>query len=403
MLDRPVDPATNMLLSSTASAVAVDGVDGWRVHTQALRDKLDGKDVIVLSVGDPDFDTPPSITDRAVDALRAGDTHYTPAGGIRPLVEAIAASETRRLGWDVAPGNVVVCAGAQNALYTAMRCIVDRGDEVILLSPPYTMFEGVVTAAGGKVSLVPLRREDGFQADLDALRAAVTPNTRAILLNSPHNPSGAIASREVQETIAALCIENGIWLISDEVYADLCFETPFTSPSGLEGMRERTIIIRSLSKSHAMTGWRLGWMVAPRSICGPARDYLNHALYGSPGFLQKGAVVAFTEEVPEVDDMKWVYRERRDMFCDTLAGHNSLDCFKPQSGIFCIVGIDKLGLPAMEFAERLYANEGVSVLPGEAFGAEHSDWVRISLCQPVEILEEAVTRMARFLGTLDPV
>ena len=402
MNNRPVDPATNMLLSSTASAVAVDGVDGWRVHTKALRDKLDGEDVIVLSVGDPDFDTPATITERAIEALRGGDTHYTPAGGIRPLVEAIAASESKRLGWDVAPRNVVVCAGAQNALYTAMRCIVDRGDEVILLSPPYTMFEGVVAAAGGEVKLVPLRRENGFQADLDSLRAAVTPNTRAILLNSPHNPSGAIASREVLEGIAELCIGNGIWLISDEVYADLCFEAAFTSPSGLEGMRERTIIIRSLSKSHAMTGWRLGWIVAPRAICEPARDYLNHALYGSPGFLQHGAVAAFTEDVPEVDEMKRVYRERRDMFYDTLAGLNSLDCIKPQSGIFCIVGIDKLGLPAMEFAERLYADEGVSVLPGEAFGAEHSDWIRISLCQPDEVLREAVTRMARFVGTLNP-
>ena len=115
-----------------------------------------------------------------------------------------------------------------------------------------------------------------------------------------------------------------------------------------------------------MTGWRLGWIVAPRSICGPARDYLNHALYGSPGFLQHGAVAAFTEDVPEVDEMKRIYRERRDMFYDTLAGLNSLDCIKPQSGIFCIVGIDKLGLPAMEFAERLYAEEGVSVLPGRS-------------------------------------
>ncbi|MGI9412181.1 MAG: aminotransferase class I/II-fold pyridoxal phosphate-dependent enzyme, partial [Hyphomicrobiales bacterium] len=134
----------------------------------------------------------------------------------------------------------------------------------------------------------------------------------------------------------------------------------------------------------------------------PARDYLNHSLYGSPGFLQHGAVVAFTEEVPEVDEMKRLYRERRDMFCDTLAGLNSLDCIKPQSGIFCIVGIDRLGLAAMDFAERLYAQEGVSVLPGEAFGAEHSDWIRISLCQPVEVLREAVSRMARFVGTLNP-
>ena len=400
MRDRPIDPVTNMPLSSMLDALAVDGADGWAVHYRALIDRAAGGDVIVLSVGDPDFATPPAITEAAVQALHDEKTHYTLAGGIQPLVDAIAAHESQRLGWQVEPERVVVCCGAQNALYCAMRCIVDGGDEVILLSPPYTMFDGVVGSSGGTVRLVPLQRAQGFQVDLKALEAAVTPRTRAILLNSPHNPSGAIANAETLETVARLCIDQGIWLISDEVYADLCFENAFVSPSTLAGMRDRTVIIRSLSKSHAMAGWRVGWMVAPNEICKGTRDLLNHAIYGAPGFIQLGALAAFTNDIPEVAEMKRVYRERRDLFVEALKSVNSLDCMTPASGIFCIVGIDKLGMPAREFAERLYDAERVAVLPGEAFGAEHSDWVRVSLCQPAEALQEAVVRMTRFVGTL---
>ncbi len=400
MNERPVDPSTKLPLSSMLEALAVDGADGWSVHYRALIDRAEGDDVIVLSVGDPDFATPPAITDAAIQALHDEQTHYTLAGGIKPLIEQIAAHESARLGWSVEPEQVVVCSGAQNALYCTMRCLVDPGDEVILLSPPYTMFEGVVGAAGGTVRLVPLQRANGFQVDLDALRAAVTPRTRAILLNSPHNPSGAIANPDVLETIAGLCVDEGIWLISDEVYADLCFERSFASPSMLEGMRERTIILRSLSKSHAMSGWRLGWMIAPPAICQGARDLLNHAIYGAPGFIQHGALAAFTRDVPEVAQMKQTYKERRDVLVDALSKVNSLDCMSPDAGIFCIVGIDKLGMTAKEFAEKLYDAERVAVLPGEAFGAAHSDWVRVSLCQPTEILQDAVARMTRFVGTL---
>jgi arginine:pyruvate transaminase len=400
MHERPIDPSTNMPLSSMLDALAVDGMDGWSVHYRALTDRAAGGDVIVLSVGDPDFATPPAITDAAIEALHDEQTHYTLAGGITPLVDAIAGHETERLGWTVEPDRVVVCAGAQNALYCTMRALVDQGDEVILLSPPYTMFEGVVRAAGGTARLVPLQRADGFQVDLDALEKTITPRTRAILLNSPHNPSGAIANAQVLDAIAAHCIDKGIWLISDEVYADLCFESEFTSPSILEGMQDRTIILRSLSKTHAMTGWRVGWMVAPQPICQGARDLLNHAIYGSPGFVQHGALAAFTRDIPEAVQMKQAYQERRDLLVDALSKVNSLDCMSPESGIFCIVGIDRLGMPAQEFAERLYDAERVAVLPGEAFGSAHSDWVRLSLCQPADMLQEAVVRMTRFIGTL---
>ncbi len=300
----------------------------------------------------------------------------------------------------VAPEEVVVCGGAQNALYTAMRCLIDPGDEVVLFSPPYTMFEGVVRAAGAEPVLVPLDLAGQGRIDLAALEAAITPRTRAVLLNLPHNPSGAIADPGEIAALAALVRERGLWLLSDEVYADLCFDGRFSSPACLDGMKERTVVIRSLSKTHAMTGWRVGWAVAPESLCAHMRNLLNHVLYGSPGFIQMAAVAALTEEIAEVGEMARAYRERRDYLCDALGHVAGLDCRKPASGIFCIVGIAALGLPARAFAERLFECERVAVLPGDAFGADCTDWVRLSLCQPTDVLAEAVTRMSRFVDTL---
>ncbi len=400
MRERPRDPETGLPLSSILPGISPGSVDGWSVHTRALRERQAGEDVIVLSVGDPDFDTPPAITERAIEALREGHTHYTPAGGIRPLREAIAESEGRRLGRDVGINEVVVCAGAQNALYTAMRCIVDPGDEVILLSPPYTMFDGVVGSCGGTVATVPLQRENGFAIDFTKLEAAVSGNTRAILLNSPHNPSGAIAGPGEVARMADLCKANGLWLISDEVYADLCYDAEFVSPSTLPGMRERTVVIRSLSKSHAMSGWRIGWALAPEFLAEAMLDLLNHALYGSPGFIQHACVTALTADIGELEEMKNAYRARRDIVCDAFDPIPGVEVVRPASGLFCILDVSAFGTPTMKIAEELYAAEGVSILPGEAFGTEHDSWMRLALCQPEPAIRDAAARAARFFSGL---
>jgi len=397
MTERPRDPATGLELSGLITRLNVGAVAGWAVHTRAQLDQRAGREAIILSVGDPDFDTPAPITQSAIAALEAGYTHYTPAGGIMPLREAIAASESRRLGYDIDVAEVIVCSGAQNALYTAMRCIVDTGDDVVLLSPPYTMFDGVVGSCGGNVITVALDKAAGFRVDVKAIAAALTPNTRAILLNSPHNPTGAMAGAEEIEDLAALCIAHGLWLISDEVYADLCYERDYVSPATLPGMRERTIIIRSFSKSHAMTGWRLGWALAPVSVVRGMNDLLNHALYGSPGFIQRAAITALTQDLPEVEAMKQAYRARRDVVADAFGRIPGVSVLTPESGLFCVLDISALGLTGTQLAEKLYAAQKVSILPGEAFGPAHTDWMRLSLCQPDDVLREAAHRMDVFV------
>jgi arginine:pyruvate transaminase len=399
MTARPHDPATGMPLSSLGSAFAAEALDGWRVHTRANKAAAAGEDVIILSVGDPDFDTPAPIVERTIAALHEGRTHYTPAAGIMPLRKAIAEHETVRLARPVTVDETIVCAGAQNALYAAMRCIVDPGDEVLLLSPPYTMFDGVVRAAGGTPVHVPLDKANGYRLDGARLAEAVTQRTRAILLNSPHNPSGAVVDAGELDAITDLCVSKSLWLVSDEVYADLSYDAPFVSPSTRPGMRERTVIVRSLSKSHAMSGWRVGWGLAPRVLATLMEELLNHTQYGGPAFIQLGAVVGLTEQLPEVAEMKRIYRARRDVVCEAFGAIPGVTVVKPASGLFCIMDVSGLGLDALELAERLFEAERVSILPGNAFGTEHGDWMRLALCQPDLVIREAAARMARFVAS----
>ncbi|MDJ0683815.1 MAG: pyridoxal phosphate-dependent aminotransferase [Alphaproteobacteria bacterium] len=387
-----------MRYASFLQDLAASGSTAWAVHSEAMARHRRGEDVIILSVGDPDFTTPPPIADAAVDALRSGQTKYSAAGGVAGLRKAIAQTESKRLGLEISPDEVTVTAGAQNALYMTMRCLLDPDDAVILLSPPYVMFEGVVRAAGGTPILAPLDADRGFALDPDAVAAAITPKTRAILLNSPHNPSGAIANRAAVERLAALCVAHDLWLISDEVYADLCFERSFYSPRRAPGVGDRCVVIRSLSKSHAMSGWRIGWAVGPAAFAGHARNLLNNIQYGGSAFLQAGAEAALTGDGADTACMKEAYRRRRDLLVEGLASAPGLRALKPEAGIFALADTSETSWSGESFSWALLNEAGVSVLPGGAFGPVLQDRVRISLCQPDAVLAEACARIVHFLS-----
>ena len=385
-----------MRFSTFVQGLAASGSEAWAIHFRAQQRARAGDDVIILSVGDPDFDTPRGIIDACKDALDAGATKYSNAGGIPELTKAISDWETERLGRTVDPAQVVVTAGAQNALYVTMRCILEAGDEAILLAPPYVMFDGVVLSTGATPVHVPLRTNTDFSIDVDALAKAITPRTRAVLMNSPHNPSGAVAPKETVQAVAELCRRHGIWMISDEVYADLCFESSFHSPYELYGAADNLVVIRSLSKSHAMSGWRVGWILGPEPLCEHARNLLNSMQYGGSAFVQHAAAHALSAESGALDTMKQAYRTRRDIVVENLRNVPGLSVLRPDSGIFCLLRVDGLGMDGSTFAEGLLDAQGVSVLPGAAFGRELTDFVRVSLCQPEPVLEEAMARIRTF-------
>ena len=389
-----------MRYSSLVERIGGEGAAAWDIHTRASRMRREGADVILLSVGDPDFDTPPPIVDAAVAALRGGRTHYGDVIGDLALRTAIAERHRAMTGQTVGPENVVVMAGAQCVLFSAAVCVLDVGEEVIVPEPAYVTYEAVVGASGARMVHVPLRADRDFQLDPEDVTRAITPKTRAILVNSPHNPTGAVFPRKTFERLAELCRKHDLWLISDEVYATLVFDAEHVSPASLPGMAERTVTVSSLSKSHAMTGWRLGWAVAPAELAGHLGNLALCMLYGSPPFIQDAALAALGHPPQQLEEMKTAYRRRCDLVMRRLGNAPGLRCYRPQGGMFVMVDVRGTGLTSMDFGGRLLDIEGVAVLPAEAFGPSAVGHVRISLGTVDSELEQACDRIRRFAETL---
>ncbi|MNE20855.1 Arginine--pyruvate transaminase AruH [compost metagenome] len=285
-------------------------------------------------------------------------------------------------------------AGAQCALYGVAQCLFDAGDEVIVAEPMYVTYEAVFGACAAKVVPVPVRPEQGFRVDPADVAARVTSRTRALLLNSPHNPSGASLPRHSWERLAQICIEHDLWLISDEVYSELLYEGTHFSPASLPGMAARCATINSLSKSHAMSGWRVGWVIAPQALCDHLSNLALCMLYGLPDFILDAAQVALEQDLPQVRQMRDSYRERRDRVCASLADCPGISVHKPDGGMFVMVDIRATGLGAQAFAERLLEEHGVAVLAGDAFGPSAAGHLRVGLVMDSQQLEQACRRIA---------
>lgn len=389
-----------MRYAKLTQRIAGDGAAAWDIHYRALAMQAEGKDVLLLSVGDPDFDTPAPIVEAAIDSLRDGRTHYSDVRGKLALRQAIARRHQQRSGQMVSADQVTVLAGAQCALFCVAQCVLDPGDEVIVAEPMYVTYEAVFGACGAKVVPVPVKPENGFRVCPEDVAARITPRTRALALNSPHNPSGASLPRATWEALAELCIAHDLWLISDEVYSELLYEGEHVSPGSLPGMAERTATLNSLSKSHAMTGWRVGWVVGSAELGSHLENLALCMLYGSPEFIQNAAVVALEQQLPELQAMREAYRQRRDLVCECLADGPGVKALKPDGGMFVMVDIRETGLSAQAFADRLLDREGVSVLAGEAFGPSAAGHIRLGLVVDTQALETACRRIARCAAEL---
>ncbi|WP_448204635.1 pyridoxal phosphate-dependent aminotransferase [Azospirillum sp. sgz302134] len=382
-----------MRFSSLTDRIRGDRTAAWDIHFAAWAALARGEDVIVLSVGDPDFDTPEPVRDAAIAALMAGDTHYTPIAGRPELRAALARDHARRTGMAVEAENVIVTAGAQNGLFNATQCLVEAGDEVLVPEPMYLTYEACIRASGA--TLVPVAPDAAtLRLDPKALAAAVTPRTRAIFLATPANPTGIVMSVEELEAAAELARRHDLWVVTDEVYASLTFDRPHVSIASLPGMAERTVTINSLSKSHAMTGWRAGWVVGPAPLVGHMATLALCMLYGLPGFIQQAALTAIEQGEAAVAAMREGYRRRRDIALEWLADIPGLRCLKPEAGMFMLVDVTGTGLPTMEFAWRLFRETGVSVLDAGAFGPAAAGCVRLSFAVSEEQLAEACKRIA---------
>ncbi|CAM2157698.1 pyridoxal phosphate-dependent aminotransferase [Paraburkholderia tropica] len=372
----------------------------WEIHHAAQQAVGRGEDVIILSVGDPDFATPAPIVERAVAALREGDTHYTSIMGREPLREAIARMQRESGAREVGPQNVMLCAGAQNGLFASSLCLCEAGDEVLVPEPMYLTYEAAIRASGATLVPVPVDPERGFHLDCDALEAAVTPRTRAIFFATPCNPTGAVMPRDHLERIAQLAQRHDLWVVSDEVYADLTFEREHVSIATLDGMAERTVTLGSLSKSHAMPGWRLGWVIAPETLIGHLGRLALCMFYGLPGFIQQAALTALEERAHVVAEMRAIYRRRRDLVYAHLSGVPGLRCLLPEAGMFMMIDVRGTGLDPHAFTWQLFEAQKVSLLDASAFGDTASGYVRLGFVVDDARLVEGCERIAAFVRQL---
>ncbi len=397
---RPIDAKTGMPYAHRVTWVGGEGSRAWRIHDLASEAIAEGQDVIDLTIGDPDFDTPTAIVDAAVTSMRAGRTHYTDMAGIPPLREAIAERQQRLTGQVVDPDDVVVVPGAQCGLFSTLQCLAGPGDEVVMLEPTYATYEALVGASGARAVNVPLSPERGFHIDPADLAAAITPRTRAILMNFPHNPTGVMITKDELAAIAEVCHQRDIWLVSDEVYGSLTYGERHHSPATTPGLEDRTVVVDSLSKSHAMTGWRLGWAIGQGELASHLYNLLLCQLYGCPPFIQDAAVIALSREYEEIDVMRAEFAARRTLVAERVNDMPLAACLPPEGGMFLMIDIRATGLGSVDFAFRLFEAEGLALMPGVGFGPSGEGHLRLSLSSPRPVLDDACARLARFLGTL---
>jgi arginine:pyruvate transaminase len=387
-----------MRYSSLVERIAGDGANAWVTHYTAWAARERGEDVIMLSVGDPDLETPAPVLERAIESLRASDTHYTPARGRQHLREAIAAAHRARTGQAVDADQVSFLVGAQNALFAASLCIAGPGDEVIALEPLYPSYPATLEVSGARMVRVVSPASRGFRLDLAALEASITPRTRALFFATPNNPSGVILSAADLAVIGELARRYSLWVVADEVYAGLA--PGGRVPSLAAELPDQVVTISSLSKSHAMPGWRAGWLVGPRQLTIHVEAMAQCMLFGLPGFIQEAAVTALSVADAAESRIREYCASRRDLLLAGLEGVRGLKCFVPDAGMFMLVDVRDTGLSGYDFMRELYGAERVSVLDGGAFGRETAGFVRVCFAADEALLRQAIVRIRRFVATL---
>ncbi len=372
--------------------------DVWQIHYDALARQSRGEDVVLMSVGDPDFDTPDDIIETLVAQIRKGRTHYSPAEGELTLRQAIADLETSGTGRTFTPDHFVVLPGATAGIYASLACICNPGDEVVIPEPMYIGYRPMFSALGVIPRTVSLNLAQECALDVDAILACTNASTKAVMINTPGNPFGNIVPRDTLQRLAAQLLERDIWLICDEVYSLFTYDEPHVSLLKAADQLDNVLVVDGLSKSHAMTGWRIGWVAGPASMTQALAAYSGSAFFGCSQFIQDAAAYALRHDGPHVAHMCKAYRERRDYVLGRLDELSALSYVRPKAGMFVMMDVSGVSNDGRLFAQDLLAEQGVSVIPGAGFGDVANNYVRLSLTHTTAVLAEAMDRIARFVG-----
>lgn len=365
------------------------GAAKWAVHNEGLRRTSLGQQVIMLSIGEPDLPPPAKVIDQAISSMRAGRTKYAAGQGEPEALEAIARHLSKRSGNVVTPEEVLYTAGTQNGLCTALYTLVQSGDEVLVPDPYYATYEGLVAASGATFVPVPTSPENGFHVTAEAIEHAITSRSRVLLLNTPSNPTGAVLSEQEIDAIGEVCERHDLWIICDEVYADMTYDAPFCSPFDRKQLRHRTLAVSSISKSHALPGFRAGWVACPAEVTPRLVLVAEAMLFGSQPFIEDALVVALTEQHDEVQRMRVAYRERAQVLVDAINGSDAVSARMPEGGMFVMVDVRATKLSGEEFAWKLLDDHNIGVMPGESFGLGGAGHIRIALTVEASVLRKA--------------
>jgi aspartate/methionine/tyrosine aminotransferase len=375
----------------------------FEVLAKARALEAQGKSVIHLEIGEPDFDTPAHIVEAAKRALDEGYTHYGPAAGLPELREAIAHEIATSRGISVQPDQVVVTPGGKPVMFYAILALCEAGDEVIYQNPGFPIYESMINFVGAKAVPLPLLEEKGFAFSIDDLKSRITPHTKMLVINSPANPTGGIIPPEDLQAIAELAVKHNFWVLSDEIYCRLLYEGTHTSIAAQPGMADRTIILDGFSKTYAMTGWRMGYGVMPLNLAPSIVKLMVNSNSCTASFSQRAGVAAITGPQDDVDRMRAEFRRRRDAIVAALNAIPGVRCELPKGAFYAFPNVSGTGLSEREIADRLLTEAGVATLAGTAFGEYGAGYLRLSYANSMENLLEATRRIGQFVESLAAV
>ncbi|MEX2431613.1 MAG: pyridoxal phosphate-dependent aminotransferase [Dehalococcoidia bacterium] len=362
--------------------------------------EAEGRSIVFLGIGEPDFATPGHIVEAAKDALDAGFTHYTPSPGLHEARACIAADMSKRLGYEVPAGRVIITPGAKPIMFFTILALCEAGDEVIYPNPGFPIYESMIRFSGATPVPMQLREELDYNPDPDELRSLFTPSTKLVIVNSPNNPCGSVMPDETLRLIAELANERGAVVLSDEIYKDFHYEGAHTSITRFPGMPDRTVVLDGLSKSYAMTGWRVGYGVFPEELVEPVTRLVTNSVSCTSAFSQVAAAAALTASQEPVAAMVAEFKRRRDILVEGLNKLPGISCPTPRGAFYAFPSIKGAGLTSEEFERRLLHEAGVSLLAGTSFGEYGQGYVRISFANTQDNIREALHRMNAFLAGL---
>lgn len=359
--------------------------------------EAEGKSIIHLGIGEPDFDTPIHIREAAKSALDDGYTHYTPSPGLMDVREAVALHQSNSQGYPVSPENIVITPGGKPVMFFTILALIENGDEVIYPNPGFPIYESMINFAGGSAIPWQLKEENDFSADVDSLVHLVSNKTKLIIINSPNNPCGSVMPPEDIERVAKIAKDANVFVLSDEIYKDFYFEGQHVSISQFEGMRDRTIILDGLSKGYAMTGWRVGYGVFPNALVEPISRLMTNSVSCTAAFSQIAAAAALNSNQKDTQAMVKEFKSRRDIMVSGLNSLPGITCNNPKGAFYAFPNITNTGMSSSDFEKRMLNDAGVSLLSGTAFGEMGEGYIRVTFANSRENLNEALKRMKEFL------